>query len=290
MHPAASALIIRLLAGGISTSRVITFGKGRSLVVDFPRDIKNVLVAEPKTANVVMLSSRRAYIIGNDSGATNITFFDTEGKQLARFDIAVARDVNVIQRAIRKLIPGAEVNVEGIGDGVLLTGTVANQAEAQQAYQIAAHFVATGENFVGSTSGGGGGSGGGIGSVNVGGGAGLSTALALGSSSSSGGGGSQKIVNAIVVRGRDQIMLKVTVAEVERDLIKQLGINLSGSVGYGTAVVNFNNTNPFTAYGQSLSGSSIAGRMEIDHRDDTSHGAGRRHPYIGRAESDRHIR
>ena len=61
-----------------------------------------------------------------------------------------------------------------------------------------------------------------------------------------------------MVRGRDQIMLKVTVAEVERDLVKQLGINLSGSVGYGTAVVNFNNTNPFTAYGQSLSGSSIA--------------------------------
>src|SRR6202040_1648198 len=27
----------------------------------------------------------------------------------------------------------------------------------------------------------------------------------------------------------------------------------------GTAVLNFNNTNPFTAYGQSLSGSSIAG-------------------------------
>ena len=51
-------------------------------------------------------------------------------------------------------------------------------------------------------------------------------------------------------------MLKVTVAEVERDVIKQLGINLSGSLGYGTAVVNFNNTNPFSAYGQPLSGSA----------------------------------
>ena len=122
----------------------------------------------------------------------------------------------------------SDVSVEGIGDGIILTGTVASQAEAQQAFEIASHFVATGENFVGSTGGGGGGGGGT--SVNVGGsGAGSSTALALGSSSSSGGAGSQKIVNAIVVRGRDQVMLKVTVAEVERDLIKQLGINLSGS-------------------------------------------------------------
>jgi pilus assembly protein CpaC len=59
-------------------------------------------------------------------------------------------------------------------------------------------------------------------------------------------------------------MLKVTVAEVERDLIKQLGINFSptpgsnSSFGFGSTVVNFNNTNPFTALGQSLSGSSIA--------------------------------
>jgi pilus assembly protein CpaC len=52
--------------------------------------------------------------------------------------------------------------------------------------------------------------------------------------------------------------LKVTVAEVERDLIKQLGINLSGSFGFGSTVVNFNNNNPFTALGQSLSGSFIS--------------------------------
>ena len=32
-------------------------------------------------------------------------------------------------------------------------------------------------------------------------------------------------------------MLKVTVAEVQRDVIKQLGINLNGSLGYGNTVV-----------------------------------------------------
>ena len=41
-------------------------------------------------------------------------------------------------------------------------------------------------------------------------------------------------------------MLKVTVAEVQRDVIKQLGIDLNGSLSCGAAVVNFNNTNPFT--------------------------------------------
>jgi len=46
----------------------------------------------------------------------------------------------------------------------------------------------------------------------------------------------------------------VTIAEVQRQIIKQLGINLSGSAGYGSAVVNFNNTNPFPISGTPNSG------------------------------------
>ena len=56
-----------------------------------------------------------------------------------------------------------------------------------------------------------------------------------------------------MIRGRDQVMLKVTVAEVRRDVIKQLGIDLSGTLNYGTAVVNFNTSNPFSANGGPLS-------------------------------------
>ena len=58
-----------------------------------------------------------------------------------------------------------------------------------------------------------------------------------------------KVVNGITVRGRDQVMLKVTVAEVRRDVIKQLGVDLSGTFNYGSAVVNLNTQNPFSASG-----------------------------------------
>jgi pilus assembly protein CpaC len=202
-------------------SRAVTLGVSKSVVIDLPRDIKDVLVADPTIANAVVRSSRRAYIIGIKVGQTNVFFFDANGKQIAGFDIAVTRDLNGIEQAIREVIPDSDITVRGIGQGVILSGTVANQAESQQAYDIAVRL--------------------------------------LGSASAATVPAGDKIVNAIVVRGGDQVMLKVTVAEVERDLVKQLGINLSGSLGYGTAVVNFNNNNPFSAYGQSLSGSSISG-------------------------------
>jgi pilus assembly protein CpaC len=73
-------------------------------------------------------------------------------------------------------------------------------------------------------------------------------------------GSADKVVNSIAVRGRDQVMLKVTVAEVARSVIKQLGIDLSATMNYGTTAVTFDNNNPFTALGRSLAGNSaVAG-------------------------------
>ena len=39
------------------------------------------------------------------------------------------------------------------------------------------------------------------------------------------------VANIVTVAGNQQVMLKVTVAEVGRDTVKQLGINLDGSIG-----------------------------------------------------------
>ncbi len=192
-------------------SRAVALGVGKSVVIDFPRDIKDVLVANPKTANAVIRSSRRAYVIGNEVGQTNVFFFDADGKQMVGLDIAVTRNLNGIRAAIKQVLPDSDIRVEGIGDGVILSGIVSSQADAQQAFDIATRLVNTGS----------------------------ADAVASGA----------KVVNAIVVRGHDQVLLKVTVAEMDRTVIKQLGVNLSGSVGYGTAVVNFNNTNPFPING-----------------------------------------
>jgi len=202
---AASSAPIQVV-GSDQGSRFVQLGIGKSVVIDLPRDIKDVLVAEPKFANAVVRSTRRAYLIGVAVGQTNIYFFDAEGKQIAGFDVAVTRDLNGVRAMLQKLLPSADVRVDGVGDGVMLSGSVANAAESQQAYDVATRLV----------------------------------------------GGSEKVVNNLTIRGRDQVMLKVTVAEVQRDIIKQLGIDLNASLSWGSSVFNFNNANPFTALGQPL--------------------------------------
>ena len=201
----------QVAADGQMNARFLSLGIGKSIVIDLPRDIKDVLVADPKIANAVVRSAQRAYIIGAGIGQTNIVFFDSAGQQIAAYDIAVKRDLNGIRAALKQVLPNADVQVDGLGDGVILTGSVSNPIDAQQANDLAVRLA----------------------------------------------GGADKVVNSIAVRGRDQVMLKVTVAEVQRSIIKQLGIDLSGSLNYGTSVVTFNNANPFTATGQPLTNNSI---------------------------------
>jgi pilus assembly protein CpaC len=190
-----------VVADGQMNARFLSLGIGKSIVIDLPRDIKDVLVADPKIANAVVRSAQRAYIIGAAVGQTNIVFFDSAGQQIAAYDIAVKRDLNGVRAALKQTLPNADIQVEGLGEGVILTGSAASPVEAQQAGDLAGRLV----------------------------------------------GGVEKVVNSITVRGRDQVMLKVTVAEVQRSIIKQMGIDLSANLAYGTSVVNFNNSTPFTA-------------------------------------------
>src|ERR1700704_3795038 len=202
----AVAPIIRLVSSDAS-SRFVPLGIGKSVVVELPRDVKDVLVADPTTANAVMRSARRAYIIGIKSGQTNVYFFDADGNQIGGLDIAVTRNLNGLRAAIRQALPNANIQVEGLGDGVVLNGNASSPMDAQVAFDIASRLVDD----------------------------------------------VKKVVNNISVHAREQVMLKVTVAEMQRDVIKQLGINLNGSIGGGASVLQFNTDTPFTAFNQTVS-------------------------------------
>ena len=58
-----------------------------------------------------------------------------------------------------------------------------------------------------------------------------------------------KVVNMLAVEGEDQVMLRVTVAEVQRSVLKQLGINLGAQISSGNIGLDLltENSLPLTA-------------------------------------------
>src|SRR5262249_47596064 len=140
-------------AAGDPGARFVALGVGKSIVVDLSRDVRDVLVSNPKIANAVIRSSRRAYLIGGEvPGQTNIYFFDGDGRQIAGFDIAVTRDLNGVRAGLRHMFPSADLRVEGVGDGVVLTGNVGSALESQRAFDLAVRLVGDPSKVVNSLS------------------------------------------------------------------------------------------------------------------------------------------
>lgn len=210
-----------------SNSQRVKLGLNKSVVIDLPSDAYDILVANPAVADAVTRTARRIYLFGKAVGETNIFVFGPNGEQIVSLDLAVERDVAGLEDYIRRFIPGADIKVELLNDNVVLTGTVDTPLDSKRAVDLATIFVTGGEATTGQYS-----------------------QTATGGSDNAGVDinnpdrtrQTSKIVNLLQIIGEDQVMLKVTVAEVSRNVMKQLGVNMlahGNSNGISWGVENF---------------------------------------------------
>ena len=179
----ASVVKVDLSAGG--ASQTLALPVGRSAVVDLPVDARDVLVSNPKVATAVLRTPRRIFVLGQATGVTDAIFFDASGRRILALSIRVDQNTSALADTINRIIPGAQVKVEAINQSVILSGVVANLADADKAVQIAKAVVDKPE----------------------------------------------QVLNMLSIAGQEQVMLKVRILEVDRQVIKQLGINWSAVIG-----------------------------------------------------------
>ncbi len=232
--------------------RTVKVGLDKSVIVDLPRDARDILVSNPDIADAVIRTSRRIYITGVAVGQSNIMVFDRAGQQVVSLDLIVERDTSALTEMLRRLIPDSDITIEIVNDNMVLSGSVRNAADARRAQDIADIFANGGANSSAgkSQSSSQGSSGNGGFAVNV------TTASASQKPTS-------QVVNLLTIEGEDQVHLKVTVAEVQRNIAKQLGIEMSANLGIGrfstcTASGTCSTTgNPFGVNGSAMGGNAL---------------------------------
>jgi pilus assembly protein CpaC len=207
------------LMTGLQSGQVknLQLGVGKSTIVDLPEEAAEIYVGDPKIANAIVRSAKRIYVSAVANGQTSIFALAKDGRKIAIIDVTVGRDVGELSNLLNTAIPGNDIHVRTVADSIILTGSVGSAGEAQKAIDIASGFVneSTGSFSFGA--------------------AGISA-----SNSSSG-----KVINSLTIRGLDQVSLRVTIAEIRREIVKQLGVNMSGSGPNGSFTLD----NPFAVNG-----------------------------------------
>ncbi|MDE2579503.1 MAG: type II and III secretion system protein family protein [Hyphomicrobiales bacterium] len=226
--PGASALA-QPRAAGVETSqralmsRRITMGVGRTIIVDIPADASEIVIGDPKVANAIVRSARKLYIMGVATGQTTIMALDGAARQIANLEINVGRDLGELERLIQAAIPGSKIMPKQVNDAIILTGEAESAGEAANAMDIAKAFASKS----GATAGG------------------------------AAAGADGAVVNAISIRAREQVMVKITVAEVQRTVLKQLGVSTNPTAAdtiLKTGWATLTQQNPFSLNGQLSNG------------------------------------
>jgi len=203
---AATDMVPTTTAANVGHGHNYRIALNKSAVVTLPAEAKDVIVGNTDIVDVVIRNKSTAYLFARKVGSTNIFFFDANGQQIMAMDLEVALDTTALQQLLQRSLPGTHIMVDMIGSNVVLSGIAMNPGEAKQAEDLANEYITASSFFA------------------------------------SGG----KVVDTTKIAGEDQVMLQVKMVEIQRDVLKQWGINFGAVIKAGAFAFNLANINPFS--------------------------------------------
>lgn len=180
--------------GETGVSRTLKLGVNKSIVVDLDRPASDLIISNPAIADATVQTANRIIFRGIEAGQTNAFIFDINGRPLLNLEIIVDIDTAAINDMITRYVPEARVKVESANNNLVVSGSVANLVQSDQVMRLVSAYLPAG---------------------------------------AAGGGGETAVINMMSIRAKDQVMLEVRIVEMQRTVIKQLGINLSGTTSFG---------------------------------------------------------
>ncbi len=179
----------------------VAIGKGEVIKVEGA--ITDIMVGNATIANVEILQSNSLYILGRSIGDTNIIALDAAGNVVKRINIHVHFNTEKMEETIYSFYPNeTDVKVQSIGSRFIITGRVPNPSVARRIEHIVAAHAADARQKEGTAN--------------------------------------ELIVNMLDIMGEQQVMLNVKIVEVNRSILKELGLETSINGTNATAAQRFN--------------------------------------------------
>lgn len=174
----------------------------KSQVLDIKVPIQKVSMGNPEIADILVLRNGQLYVLGKKLGTTNVLLWNKNSQLIKAIDIEVVHDLNTLKAKLFRVLPNEKIEVYSSQGSLVLGGQVSSTARMNTALKIAQSYAHVADTHKGE-------------------------------------GGKEtredkenRVVNLMSVGGAQQVMLKVTVAEMNRSSMKKLGVKFN-ALGIG---------------------------------------------------------
>jgi len=235
--PASAAQPKAYSTGSYRPTSQVYLSVGEGQMVNLPRGVASVWTSNPKVADVYVNSPRQINLFGKEFGDATVIATAADGSVVYGALIRVSQNLPTINDVLHAAMPESDLNVRVVGQTGILQGTVGSPDDAAVAYDLALRELNPGVDF-----------------------------------SKPGAMCKVCVINRTKVATPLQVTLKVRIAEINRTLLKQIGVNLLASdptggfkfgIAQGDAGATSGNGSPFSVTGLATGGTTLgaAGKL-----------------------------
>ncbi len=159
--------------------QVILLSVGKTQLIELPLPARDVIVANPAIADIIVKTPTRAYLIGQAVGQTNVFFVGKNGNVILHLAVQVDVELAMAREAIKSLVPTAQVELKALNGSIVMTGVVPSTQASANVQRLVRQFLT----------------------------------------------GDMEVVNMLGIKGDQQVLLKIRIAEIARTITKEFGIN-----------------------------------------------------------------
>jgi pilus assembly protein CpaC len=153
---AAAALAVTVSSGAparaaevVPTStEAVTIEVNEGHLVRIERPASAVFVANPEIAEVAVKSPRLIYVFAKKPGETTLYAVDQKEAVVANLRLVVTHDLSTLSDGLSRMVPEGQVTAESVSGAIVLTGSVATPAEAEDARRLASRFLGEGDEVI----------------------------------------------------------------------------------------------------------------------------------------------
>jgi pilus assembly protein CpaC len=128
----------------IADDRIVNVEINKGEMVRLDRPASSVVVADPTTADVQVVSPKLIFVHGKKVGETTIYAVDGSDEPIMNATVHVSHNISSLNRALKRVAPDADVEAKTVDGGLVLDGFAGSVAEADNIKNIASSFL--GEN------------------------------------------------------------------------------------------------------------------------------------------------
>ena len=186
--PAQAAQPAAYASGTYRPANHVLLSTGEGQMVTVQRSVASVWTSNPKVADIYVNGTRQLNVFGKEPGEATVIATAADGSVVYGAKVSVSQNISSVNEVVRQALPESNISVTTVGQVAVLNGTVASPEDATMAQQVVKAVLNPG--------------------VKEG-----DPLLVV-------------PVNRLKVATPLQVTLKVRIAEINRSVLKQMGVNL----------------------------------------------------------------